>query len=540
MTELTRRRWAARTGVGGGGGWAHPPTRPKGPGGRPGLTARRIARIHPSSSGRPCGPERHLMQTAHPRRWAALAVIALAQFMVIMDTSIIGVALPEIRADVGFTPDSLSWVFNAYVIAFGGLLLLGGRLSDLLGAKRVFSLGWLVLAVGSLAAGLADSTGVEIAARAVQGAGAALIAPSALTLLMMLFGGNQKELMKAFAIYGAAAPAGGTAGVFLGGVITEWISWPWVFYVNLPIALAVLAVVPGLMPSTPRRRGSIDVAGALTATAGLALTVFGIVRAPEEGWGSAATLGAIAGGVALLALFVAIQATRREPLMRLSIFRIPNLAAANLAQLLLGAAWIPMWFFLNLYLQQVLGYGAFEGGAALLPMTLTIMVLMVVVAPKVIARFGPKAPIVAGLLVLAAGMAVMSLVRPDGSFLVDVLPASLIAATGMALAFIPSLGTAIQSAKPEEGGLASGIVNTSYQVGSALGLAAMTALATSQGADQLGNPVALTDGYSAAFLGAAGIAVVGALLAAVLIRMPRTTTSARSEAAIETREPVAA
>jgi EmrB/QacA subfamily drug resistance transporter len=480
------------------------------------------------------------MQTAHPRRWAALAVIALAQFMVIMDTSIIGVALPEIRADVGFTPDSLSWVFNAYVIAFGGLLLLGGRLSDLLGAKRVFSLGWLVLAVGSLAAGLADSTGVEIAARAVQGAGAALIAPSALTLLMMLFGGNQKELMKAFAIYGAAAPAGGTAGVFLGGVITEWISWPWVFYVNLPIALAVLAVVPGLMPSTPRRRGSIDVAGALTATAGLALTVFGIVRAPEEGWGSAATLGAIAGGVALLALFVAIQATRREPLMRLSIFRIPNLAAANLAQLLLGAAWIPMWFFLNLYLQQVLGYGAFEGGAALLPMTLTIMVLMVVVAPKVIARFGPKAPIVAGLLVLAAGMAVMSLVRPDGSFLVDVLPASLIAATGMALAFIPSLGTAIQSAKPEEGGLASGIVNTSYQVGSALGLAAMTALATSQGADQLGNPVALTDGYSAAFLGAAGIAVVGALLAAVLIRMPRTTTSARSEAAIETREPVAA
>jgi MFS family permease len=223
------------------------------------------------------------MQTAHPRRWAALAVIALAQFMVIMDTSIIGVALPEIRADVGFTPDSLSWVFNAYVIAFGGLLLLGGRLSDLLGAKRVFSLGWLVLAVGSLAAGLADSTGVEIAARAVQGAGAALIAPSALTLLMMLFGGNQKELMKAFAIYGAAAPAGGTAGVFLGGVITEWISWPWVFYVNLPIALAVLAVVPGLMPSTPRRRGSIDVAGALTATAGLALTVFGIVRAPEEG-----------------------------------------------------------------------------------------------------------------------------------------------------------------------------------------------------------------------------------------------------------------
>src|SRR5215216_4490873 len=245
------------------------------------------------------------MQTASPRRWAALALIALAQFMVIMDTSIIGVALPEIQTDLGFSPGDLSWVFNAYVIAFGGLLLLGGRLSDLLGAKRVFASGWAILAVGSLVAGLAGTPGVEIAARAVQGAGAALIAPSALTLLMMLFGNNPKELMKAFAIYGAAAPAGGTAGVFLGGVITEWISWPWVFYINIPIALAVLAVAPGLMPAAAARRGSIDLAGAITATAGLAATVFAIVRAPEEGWGSAQTLLVLAGGVALLALFVA-------------------------------------------------------------------------------------------------------------------------------------------------------------------------------------------------------------------------------------------
>jgi EmrB/QacA subfamily drug resistance transporter len=461
------------------------------------------------------------MQSAHPRRWTALAVIALAQFMVIMDTSIIGVALPKIQADVGFTPDTLSWVFNAYVIALGGLLLLGGRLSDLYGAKRVFSAGWTVLAVGSLGAGLADSTGLEIASRAVQGVGAALIAPSALTLLMMLFGSNPKELMKAFAVYGAAAPAGGTAGVFLGGVITEWVSWPWVFYINIPIALLVLAVTPGLMPSVPARRGSIDIAGALTATAGLALTVFGIVRAPQEGWGSPATLVVIAGGLASLATFVAIQNARREPLMRLSILRTPNLAAANIAQLLLGAAWIPMWFFLNLYLQQVLGYGAFAGGAALLPMTITIMVLMVVVAPRVIARLGAKTPIVVGMLLLAAGMVGLSLIRPHGSFAIDVLPASLVAAAGMALAFIPSLGTAISSAKPEEGGLASGIVNTSYQVGSALGLAVMTAVATSHGADQLGNAAALTNGYSAAFLGAAGIAVVGALLAGALLRVPK-------------------
>src|SRR5215204_1914747 len=281
------------------------------------------------------------MQSADPRRWSALAVIALAQFMVIMDTSIIGVALPEIQGDLGFTPESLSWVFNAYVVALGGLLLLGGRLSDLLGAKRVFTAGWVVLTVGSLAAGLAGSTGVEIAARAVQGAGAALIAPSALTLLMMLFGSNPKELMKAFAVYGAAAPAGGTAGVFLGGVITEWISWPWVFYINIPIAIGVLAAIPALLPASPARRGSIDIGGALAATAGLGLTVFGVVRAPEEGWGSLETLGTIASGLVLLGLFVAIQAARREPLMPLGILRTPNLAAANLAQVLLGAAWIP-------------------------------------------------------------------------------------------------------------------------------------------------------------------------------------------------------
>src|SRR5215212_7998670 len=239
----------------------------------------------------------------NPRRWTALAVIALAQFMVIADTSIIGVALPDIRADLGFSPEDLSWVFNAYVVAFGGLLLLGGRLADLFGAKRLFAAGWAILIVGSLAAGLAQSTGVEIAARAVQGAGAALIAPSALTLLMMLFGSNPKELTKAFAVYGAAAPAGGTAGVFLGGVLTEWAAWPWVFYINVPIALVALTLTPAVMPGAPARRGSIDVAGALTATAGLALTVFGVVRAPEEGWRSAATLLTIAGGLLLLLVF---------------------------------------------------------------------------------------------------------------------------------------------------------------------------------------------------------------------------------------------
>ncbi|MET8909022.1 MFS transporter [Micromonospora sp. NPDC004551] len=455
------------------------------------------------------------------KRWWALGLIALAQFMVIMDTSIIGVALPRIQADLGFSPENLSWVFNAYVVAFGGLLLLGGRLSDLLGARRMFAAGWLILLIGSAAAGLADSVGVELAARAVQGAGAALIAPSALTLLMMLFGAEPRELTRALALYGAAAPAGGTAGVFLGGVITEYVSWPWVFYINIPIAALALLATPALMPSGGTRRGSLDVLGALTVTLGLGAAVCGIVRAPEVGWTSGQTWLVLAGAVVALAAFVGIQAARREPLMRLSIFRAPNLAAANIAQLLLGAAWIPMWFFLNLYLQQVLGYRAFPSGAALLPMTILIMIGMIALAPRAIARFGPKPMVVTGLAILAVGLGWLALVRPDGSFTVDVLPASLVAALGMSLAFIPSLGTAISSARPEEGGLASGIVNTSYQVGSALGLAAMTAVASAAGADQLGDLAALTDGYSAAFVGAGIIAAVGAVTAGITLRGAR-------------------
>jgi EmrB/QacA subfamily drug resistance transporter len=462
------------------------------------------------------------MSTNTDRRWWALALIATAQFMVIMDTSIIGVALPRIQADLGFSQENLSWVFNAYVVAFGGLLLLGGRLSDLLGAKRVFASGWAVLLAGSVLAGAAGEVWVELTGRAVQGVGAALIAPSALTLLMMLFGGTPKELGKALALYGAAAPAGGTAGVFLGGVLTEYLSWPWVFYINVPIALVVLAAIPALMPAGTGRRGTIDVLGAVTVTAGLAAAVFAIVRAPEAGWGSISTIIGLGAAIVLLAAFLVRQAKHHTPLVRLGIFRTPDLGAANIAQLLLGAAWIPMWFFLNLYLQQVLGLGAFASGSALLPMTTVIMLLMIVIAPRLAARFGAKAMVVSGLTVLALGLGWLSLVRPIGNFWVDVLPASLVTAAGMALAFIPSLGTALSSARPEEGGLASGIVNTSYQIGSALGLAAITALASSFGANQTGDTDLLTDGLSTAFLGAAAIAVVGALVAAATLGGRRT------------------
>ncbi|WP_248581776.1 MFS transporter [Nocardioides sp. InS609-2] len=448
-----------------------------------------------------------------------LAVIATGQFMVIMDTSIIGVALPQMQADLGFSQENLSWVFNAYVVALGGLLLLGGKLADLFGARRVFTTGWAVLLVGSVVAGVAGSVEVELVGRAVQGAGSALIAPSALTLLMMLFGHNPRELTKAFAFYGAAAPAGGTAGIFLGGVITEYASWPWVFYINIPIALVLLAVTPALMPAGGAgARSSIDLAGAAAITAGLGAAVYSIVQAPEVGWDTTRTWLVLALAAVLLASFVVLQVKRRDPLVPLRIFRTPNLAAANVVQLLLVVAWIPMWFFLNLDLQQVLGYSAFPSGAALLPMTALIMVGMVVLAPRALGRFGPKTATVAGLVILAAGMGWLARVRPDGSFATDVLPASLVAALGMSLAFIPSLGTAISSARPEEGGLASGIVNTSYQVGSALGLAAMTAIAAKQGADQLGDLGALTNGFSSAFIGAAVVAVLAAAAAATFLR----------------------
>jgi len=463
------------------------------------------------------------------RRWLALALIAAAQFMVIMDTSIIGVALPQMQQELGFSPEGLSWVFNAYVVAFGGLLLLGGRLSDLLGARRIFGAGWAVLAAGSLVAGLATTPSIELVGRAVQGAGSALIAPAALTLLFTIFGSSPSELTRALALYGAAAPAGGTAGVFLGGVLTEYASWPWVFFINLPLAAVVLISMRSVMPVGMTRAGSLDVTGAVSVTVGLASVVFAVVRAPQEGWTSAPTLLIGTAGLAMLGAFVLLQARRQQPLVRLGIFRVPDLAAANVAQLMLGAAWIPMFFFVNLYLQQVLGLGAFASGAALLPLTVTIMIGMVGMAPRLIGRFGPKAMTVGGLALLSVGLVWLSFMRPDGTFVVDVLPATLVTAAGMAMAFIPSLGLALSSAAPEEGGLASGIVSTSYQVGSALGLAAMTALASVFGADRIGDIVARTDGYSAGLLGAAAIAATAAVIAKTWLRSSAPTLGTSQE-----------
>ena len=462
------------------------------------------------------------------KRWFGLVLIATAQFVVIMDTSIIGVALPDIQRDLGLTPESLSWVFNAYVVAFGGLLLLGGRLADVFGARKIFVLGWLILIAGSLLAGAASTIGLEIAGRAIQGAGSALIAPAALTLLMMLFGGTP-HLPKAFAVYGAAAPIGGTAGVFLGGILTEYASWPWVFYVTIPIAVFVLAFAATALPRTVRKAsGSIDIGGALTVTGGLAAIVYAVVNAPEAGWLVAQTLGVLAAGIVLLVIFFIIQARSSSPLLRLGLLRAPLLAAANGAQLLLGAAWVSMWFFLNLYLQQVLGASAFAAGAALLPMTGLVVLGMIALAPRLQARLGAKSLIVTGLLLLAAGLLYLQQVLGASAVAADVLPASLLAALGMSLAFVPSLGTAINAAPPAETGVASGLVSTSYQIGSALGLAVLTAIVYGIAGSEP-SKVELTQGYSAAFVGAGILALLGAIITATTMTKPRTTVPASDE-----------
>jgi EmrB/QacA subfamily drug resistance transporter len=460
-------------------------------------------------------------QTESSRRWLALAVLAFAQFITIMDTSIIGVALPDIQDALGFSQADLSWVFNAYVVAFGGLLLLGGRLSDLYGARRVFASGLVVLTGGSLVAGLADSQGVEVAGRAIQGAGAALIGPAALTLVVTLFAHDPRELTKALGLFGAAAPAGGTAGVFLGGVLTDVVDWRWTLLINVPLALIALAAVPSLLPAGLRRRERLDLLGGILSSSALGLAVFGIVRAHEVGWASAETLLVLAGSAALAAAFLAYQRVARNPLVPLRVLRVRNLNAANASMLLMGAAWIPLWFFLNLYLQQVLGYGSFAAGAALLPMTGLILVLMVGVTGRVIGRYGLKAPLVAGMLLLAAGTAAFGLIRSDGGFVPDVLFASLIAAAGMSLAYIPALNIGLSAVEPQESGLASGLIGTSYQVGSALGLAVITSIAAGYGADELGDVASLTNGFQAAFVIAAGVAAVGAIAAALLVRTER-------------------
>ncbi|PMQ14735.1 MFS transporter [Janthinobacterium sp. AD80] len=448
-----------------------------------------------------------------PKRWAALALLCAAQFIVILDTSIIGVALPAMQRDLGFSASGLSWIFNAYVIAFGGLLLLGGRLGDLLGARRIFASGFAILTAASLLAGLAHSQDMLLAGRALQGVGAALIAPSALAIIMRLFGHDGAELGKAFGLWGAAAAAGGSAGVFLGGVITEWMTWQWTFLINVPLGLLVLALVPAVLRKSACSSGAVDWFGAISVTGALVTLVYAIVTIESASLGSVPLLPVSAG---LFAVFLISQFVRREPLLPLSIFKAKNLAAGNFVMALLGAAWIPLWFFLNLYLQQILGLSALASGLALLPMTITIMLVMVGFSGKLIGRFGAKTNLVLGLLLMAGALVMFANLPLNGSYVAHVLPASMLAALGMALAYIPTTMTGMAGARPEETGLASGLINTSYQVGSAIGLAIMVALSTSGSGPGGGHAAeGMLAGFQAAFLGA-GIAAGAAAFAALV------------------------
>lgn len=464
------------------------------------------------------------MTAPYAKRWAALFVLCLAQFVVIMDTSIIGVALPAIQKDLGYSASSLQWIFNAYVVAFGGLLLLGGKLADLFGPRKIFLTGFGILTVASLLAGFAWSETVLNIGRTLQGVGSALIAPAALTLVMTMFT-DQKELGKALGFWGAAAAAGGSAGVFLGGVLTQWLSWEWVFFINIPLGLIVLFAGPQFLSEGTRRKSKIDFAGALLATSGLVLLVYTIVAGGTFGWTSISTIAQFIAVVLLFIAFVQRQKRASDPLVDLNIFKRFNLTPANIVMALLAASWIPLWFYLNLYLQQTLHLNAFNSGLALLPMTAAIMIIMVGFTGKLIQRYGFKKNLVTGLTLLTAALIWFSQAPVDGTFLTNVLGPSLLAAIGMSLAYIPGTIASMSGAKPEEAGLASGLVNTSYQIGSAIGLAIVVVIATMTTNNLVASGTEVTEssnsGSQAAFVGASIIAALSTVLAMLFVKTPK-------------------
>jgi EmrB/QacA subfamily drug resistance transporter len=457
---------------------------------------------------------------------ALLLMICLAQFMVILDVSIVNVALPTIRDGLGFSTDGLQWVVNAYTLTFAGFLLLGGRASDLLGRRRVFLAGTAVFAIASLACALAGSPAVLIAARAVQGVGGAIVSAASLAILTTSFA-QGAERNRALGIWGAMAGLGGTSGVLLGGVLTQGLGWPAIFLVNVPIGAAVIAFGRGLIPqgaSTAESR-HFDVSGALLVTSGMVALTFGIVRSDVLGWGSPGVLAPLAAGVALLALFGLVEGTLAEaPLMPLKIFRLPLLRYANLIILLLYGAVFAMWFFLALYLHEALHHDALQTGVAFLPMTLGVAVTASL-APRLVARFGARAVLTTGMLLAAAGLALLTGVRPNGTYLGQVLPGGVLAAVGMGMSLVPGTIVAVQGVPVAQSGLASGLINTSRLTGGALGLAVLTTLATSRTHSELASGTAslpaLTDGYQLAFGVGAAVCVLGALLAATLIRQPQ-------------------
>jgi EmrB/QacA subfamily drug resistance transporter len=453
----------------------------------------------------------------------ALVLLAMTQFVIVIDASIVNVALPSIGFHLHFARDDLSWVVNAYTLTFGGFLLLGGRLADLLGRRRMFMTGLVLFSLASFAGGIAQSEGWLIAARAVQGLGAAIVSPAALSIITTTFA-EGAERNRALGIWGAVAGAGGAAGVLLGGILTSGLSWRWVLFVNVPIGLIAAALAPRTLRESRAEDGTntFDLPGAVTVTAGLSLLVYAVVDTVNVGWGSTTTLLRLAGAAVLLGSFLVIESRTRHPLMPFSIFRLRTLRGANVVGLLLGMSLFSMFFFISLYLQNVLKYSPIVTGLSYLPLAVGI-ILSAGVASQLVTRVGFKPPLITGMLLIAAALLWFSQVpAPGGHYVSDVLGPEILAAVGLGLAFVPVTIAAVTGTKPHEAGLASGLINTSQQVGGALGLAILATIANSRTQTLFhsgihSSAIALTKGFDRAFLVGAGFAVVGAILAAIMI-----------------------
>ncbi|WP_454692377.1 DHA2 family efflux MFS transporter permease subunit [Achromobacter aloeverae] len=455
------------------------------------------------------------------RRWLALAILCLGELMIVLDTTIVNVALPSIRNDLHFTETSLVWVVNAYMLTFGGFLLLGGRLGDLYGHRRLFLAGLALFTLASLACGLAQSREFLVAARALQGLGGAVVSAVALSLVMNLFT-EPAERAKAMGVYGFVCAGGGSVGVLLGGLLATALSWHWIFLVNIPIGIAVYGLCLRLIPRGRGQAmaGRLDLGGAITITLALMLAVYAVVNGNEAGWTSVHTLSMLAAAALLLAAFFVIEARVRAPLVPLRLFRLRNVVIANLVGVLWAGA-LFAWFFISaLYLQRVLGYDAMGIGLAFLPANLIMAALSLGMSARLVMRFGVRAPLVAGLLLATLGLASFSLAPAGGSFALHVLPGMLLLGLGGGIAFNPMLLAAMSDVAPEESGLASGVVNTAFMMGGSLGLAVLASLAalrtnTATGAG-IASTQALNQGYQAAFLGGAVCALLATLLAGLL------------------------
>jgi EmrB/QacA subfamily drug resistance transporter len=455
--------------------------------------------------------------TAQDRRWIALILLCVAQFVVVLDASIVNVALPTIGDALKFTESDLPWVVNAYVLTFGGFLLLGGRAADLLGRRAVFMAGLVLFALASLAGGLATTSGQLIAARAVQGLGAAILSPAALSIVTTTFR-DGAERNKALGVWGAVAGSGGAAGVLLGGVLTDGLGWQWVLWVNVPIGIAAAAIAPSLIAESrsDAERRHFDFAGAVAITAGLSTLVYALVDANDAGWGSGQTIGLLAAAAALIGAFVAVERRSRNPLVPFGIFRLRTLTGANVVGLLIGASLFSMFFFISLYMQQVLGWSAIKSGLSYLPLAGSI-VLSAGLAGPLVTRFGFKQVMAAGTVLIAVALVWFSQVSVGGGFVTDILGPSLLAAVGLGLAFVTTTIAAVSGVGERESGLASGLINTAQQVGGALGLAVLSAISTSVTGGSR-DPALLVSGFHDAFLGGAAIAALGLAATLALIR----------------------